>query len=83
MLVPILIPLSGVVLPGVLYILSILLVRRPMLLMLFILLLRRTVPILITLGLPTVMVSLFRVNDGVLVLGELLQPKVMTQISYN
>lgn len=83
MLVQISIHFSGVVLRGALSIQSILLVPRPMLLMLFILLLRRTAPIQIMLGLPTVMVLLSRVNDGALVPGELPQLKAMIQILYN
>ena len=83
MLVLILIPLSGVVLRGALSILSILLLLRQMLLMRFILLLRRTAPIQIMLGLPTVTVLLSRVNDGALVPGELPQLKAMIQILYN
>lgn len=83
MLVQISILSFGTDLPGALSTLSILLLLRQMLLMRFILLLRRIAPIQIMLGLPTVTVLLSRVNDGALVPGELPQLKAMIQILYN
>lgn len=83
MSVMILILSCGTDLPGVLSILNIPLVQRPMLLMHFILLLRLIALLPIMPGWRMVMVILFLVSDGALVRGERLPHRVMTQTLYN
>ena len=83
MLVRISILLCGTDLLGVLYILSIALLQRRMLLMLFILLLRHIARIPIMPGWRMVMATLSLVSDGVLVRGERLPLKGMIPILYS